>query len=138
MSESKVLRSIAKSKSSAVRYAKTLSGDEVESAIKNLRLAAVEIKKKEAVKAEKIRKDKLTKLAAIIRKMDLSPTDLRQLGKETGIGRKAKPRRRKKVEPKYKVRLGKETLYWSGRGKMPLVFKELYEKHGSLDNWRIR
>ena len=81
-------------------------------------------------------------------KMGLSAADVRKLtapqpkrktaSKKTAAKRKTGPRKGKKVAPKYQLKVGKETHKWTGRGRMPLVFKEFLEKNGSLDKCLIK
>ena len=48
------------------------------------------------------------------------------------------PKKGTKVAPKYQLKVGKQTHKWTGRGRMPLVFKEHVEKGGSLENCLIK
>ena len=98
---STALLSIAKSKSTANRLAKSLSAADVR------KLAAPQPKRKAA-------------------------------SKKTAAKRKTGPRKGKKVAPKYQLKVGKETHKWTGRGRMPLVFREFLEKNGSLDKCLIK
>ena len=58
--------------------------------------------------------------------------------KKTTAKRKTGPRKGKKVAPKYHIKVGKEVHKWTGRGRMPLVFREFLDKNGSLDNCLIK
>ena len=50
---------------------------------------------------------------------------------------KVKPRKGSKVAPKYKITSEGKTHHWTGRGRMPLVFKHFVEQGGSLDQCLI-
>jgi DNA-binding protein H-NS len=143
----KTLISIAKSKVTANRLAKALSVSDLENAIKNLQGALTKAKKQAADKAAKKQAADLKKLKAMMAKMGISAADVQKLagvktkrkavGKKATAKRKTGPRKGKKVAPKYQLKVGKETHKWTGRGRMPLVFKEFAEKNGSLDKCLI-
>jgi DNA-binding protein H-NS len=148
MSPDTLLR-IAKSKATANRLAKSLSQAELKRAIKNLQSAAVAIQKSESAKAEKARTANLKKLKAMMDKMGLSAEDMRGLSskkapakrgrpKKTAGKRKANPKKGTKVAPKYQIKVGKKTHKWTGRGRMPLVFKDYVEKGGALEKCLIK
>ena len=145
---SNTLTSIAKSKAAANRLAKTLTTAELKKAIANLQSALNSAKKREADKAAKKQAANLKKLKAMMAEMGLSAADLRKVaGKRPARKTAAKkapgkakrgPRKGKKVAPKYQIKVGKETHKWTGRGRMPLVFKEFVAKSGSLDKCLIK
>ena len=144
----KTLISIAKSKVTANRLAKALSPSDLENAIKNLQGALTKAKKQAADKAAKKQASDLKKLKAMMAKMGISAADVQKLAgvkakrkavsKKATVKRKTGPRKGKKVAPKYQLKVGKETHQWTGRGRMPLVFKEFAEKNGSLDKCLIK
>ena len=144
----KTLISIAKSKATANRLAKALSPSELENAIKNLQGALTKAKRQAADRAAKKQAADLKKLKAMMAKMGISAADVQKLagvktkrksvGKKVTAKRKTGPRKGKKVAPKYQLKVGKETHKWTGRGRMPLVFKEYAEKNGSLDKCLIK
>ena len=144
----KILISIAKSKATANRLAKALSTSDLENAIKNLQGALTKAKKQAAEKAAKKQAADLKKLKAMMAKMGISAADVQKLAgvktkrkaasKKATAKRKTGPRKGKKVAPKYQLKVGKETHKWTGRGRMPLVFKEFAEKNGSLDKCLIK
>ena len=149
MSDNNILLTVVKSKAHASRLAKALSQAELNRAIKNLQSAAVAIQKSESVKAERRRAANLKKLKAMIDKMGLSAEDIRDLSskkapakrgrpKKAAAKRKAGPKKGTKVAPKYQIKVGKQTHKWTGRGHMPLVFKEFVEKGGSLEKLLIK
>ena len=142
------LLNIAKSKVAAYKLAKTLSAAELKKAIDHLQAALTDIKKREAAKAAKKQAADLKKLKAMMAKLGITVADVRKLtatgpkrkaaGKKTTAKRKTGPRKGKKVAPKYQLKVGKELHKWTGRGRMPLVFKEFVEKNGSLDKCLIK
>jgi len=144
----KTLISIAKSKATANRLAKALSPSDLENAIKNLQGALTKAKRQAADRAAKKQAADLKKLKAMMAKMGISAADVQKLagvktkrkavGKKVTAKRKTGPRKGKKVAPKYQLKVGKETHKWTGRGRMPLVFKEYAEKNGSLDKCLIK
>tara|TARA_B100001063_G_C16684936_1_gene513814 strand:+ start:616 stop:1059 length:444 start_codon:yes stop_codon:yes gene_type:complete len=142
------LMSIAKSKATANRLAKTLTTAELKKAIANLQSSLNSAKKREADKAAKKQAANLKKLKAMMSEMGLSAADLRKVAskrparktaaKKAPAKAKRGPRKGKKVAPKYHIKVGKETHKWTGRGRMPLVFKEFVAKGGSLDKCLIK
>jgi len=58
--------------------------------------------------------------------------------KKTIAKRKTGPLKALKVAPKYQVKADKYTHKWTGRGCMPLAFKEFVEEGGSLDKCLIK
>ena len=153
MPANKTLLSVAKSKVAASEMAKSLSPDDLDRAIKNLQAAAARIKKNEADKVARKRATNLKKLKSMMKEMDLSAADLRGLSgakakKRPGRNKKAVakrqaaatkgPKKGTKVAPKYQLKVGKQTHKWTGRGRMPLVFKEHVAKGGSLEKCLIK
>ena len=142
------LLSIAKSKAATNRMAKSLTTSELKKAIDHLQSALVAAQKREAKKADIKQAADLKKLKALMVKMGLSAADVKKLmatpakrkatRKKTRAKGKAGPRKGKKVAPKYELKVGKQTHQWTGRGRMPLVFKEFAEKNGSLDKCAIK
>jgi len=149
----KTLLSAAKSKVAANKMAKSMAPDDLERAIRNLQAAATKIKKGEAEKAARQRAANLKKLQSMITEMGLSAADVRGLGSTKAKGRPGRPKKaaakRKaaakkgpkkgsKVAPKYQLKVGKQTHKWTGRGRMPLIFKEHVAKGGSLEKCLIK
>lgn len=147
MLNSKFFVSVAKSRATANRVASALGASELEKAIDHLQAALVKIKKREEKKAATKQAADLKKLKAMVAKMGLSAADLQKLidappkhkaaSKKT-TNRKTGPRKRKKVAPKYQLKVGKDTHQWTGRGRMPLVFKAFVENGGSLEECLIK
>ena len=139
------LLAIAKSKATANKLAKAIPLDQLEAAIKNLQNAAKVIRKREQSKAAARRKAAIKKVSALMDDMGLSPSDLAGAGLKAKAGvRKRKPGAKKtgpkkgtKVAPKYELKIKGQTHRWTGRGRMPLVFKDYLEKGGNLDKCLI-
>ena len=149
MPANKILLSAAQSKATASRLATTLTPEDLAKAIKNLQAAAAKIKQGEADKAARARAANLKKLKTMMDKMGLSAEDVRGLPskkapakrgrpKKTTARKKAGPKKGTKVAPKYQIKVGKQTHQWTGRGRMPLVFKEYVEKGGALEKCLIK
>ena len=153
MPANKMLLSAANSKVVANRMAKSMAPEDLERAIQNLQAAATKIKKGEAEKAARQRAANLKKLKSMMTEMGLSAADVRGLSgakakKRPGRPKKAAARRKvavkkgpkkgTKVAPKYQLKVGKQTHKWTGRGRMPLVFKEHVAKGGSLEKCLIK
>ena len=148
MNETDALAKIAHSKASANRVAKSLSSSQLKSAISNLQSALKATEAREATRDSKRRAANIKKLAAMMAKMGLTASDIagkspRKPGKKAvqqskaGAKSKAGPRKRNKVAPKYKITSEGKTHQWTGRGRMPLVFKHFVEQGGSLDQCLI-
>ncbi len=148
MSSNKTLLEIAKSKAAATRLARTLSTKDLVRAIANLKSAADNIEKAEAAKVAKSRLANLKQLEHLLKKVKLSPEELKALAARSGKAEsgqtkkvhasKRGPKKGTKVPPKYKLKRGDKTLLWSGRGRMPLILKEYVEAGGSLERCLIK
>ena len=152
MTANKTLLSASKSKVAANKMAKSLGSDNLDRAIKNLQAAAEKLKKEEADQAARKRSANLKKLKSIMAKMGLSAADVRELShpqarkrlggsKKTGVKRKATAnkglKKGTKVAPKYQIKVGKQLHTWTGRGRMPLVFKNHIESGKALESCLI-
>ena len=153
MNEVDAVAKIAKSKASANRIAKSLSHGQLKSAIGNLQSALKTAEAREAEKNNKRRAANIKKLASMMAEMGLSPSDIARA--TSGKGQKSGPRKAKvgtkttakkskvgpkkgtKVAPKYKITSDGKTHKWTGRGRMPLVFKHFVEQGGALDKCLI-
>ena len=139
------LAAIAKSKATANKLAKTIPLDQLEAAIKHLQNAAKVIRKREQTKAAARRKATIKRVSALMEDVGLSPSDLKESALKAKAGvRKRKPGAKKtgpkkgtKVAPKYELKIKGEIHRWTGRGRMPLVFKDYLEKGGNLDKCLI-
>ena len=145
---SKILLSFAKSKATTNRAAKALEINDLKKAIDHLQAALITAQKREAKRAATKQAADLKKLKSMMKKMGLSSADVKKLmttptkrktsPKTISAKRKTRPRKGKKVAPKYQLRVGRDLHKWTGRGRMPLVFKELVEKGGSLEKCLIK
>ena len=145
---SKFIAELAKSKAAANRVVRSVDATITQKAIQNLQAALTAEKKRADSKAAKKQAANLKKLKAMMAEMGLSAADLRKVaGKRPARKAAAKkapgrakrgPRKGKKVAPKYQIKVGKQLHKWTGRGRMPLVFKEFVEKGGSLDKCLIK
>ena len=153
MPANKTLLSAAKSKVAANKMAKSMAPEDLERAIQNLQAAATKIKKEQADKVARQRAANLKKLKSMMTEMGLSAADVKGLSgaqakkrpgrpKKTAAKRKTAakkgPKKGTKVAPKYQLKVGKQTHKWTGRGRMPLVFKEHVAKGGSLEKCLIK
>lgn len=145
MPANKTLLSAAKSKVAASKMAKSLPPEDLARAIQNLQAAAARIKEGEADKAARQRATNIKKLKSMMTEMGLSAADVKGISdakdkkrpgrpkkkaaKRKSVAKKG-PKKGTKVAPKYQLKVGKEIHKWTGRGRMPLVFKE-YVANGS-------
>jgi len=160
------LSNLAKSKAAANRAAKQVSVTELEQAIKNLQAALKTTKKREADKQAKQRAANIKKLTAMMAEMGLSAADvggarrgrpktkakvraktgakIKTTAKGKTTAKKKAPAKRKsvlkgkKIAAKYQINAGGKNLTWTGRGRMPVAFREFVAKGGSLDKCLIK
>lgn len=142
MATSNPVISLAKSKAMANRLVKDASEAQVLRAITNLQAALKTAKVREAAKLEKKKAANIKKLTAIMAEMGLSGSDVAKLTTGKGAAKKAKrkagARKSRKVAPKYSIKANGETIQWTGRGRMPVAFREFVEKGGSLQKCLIK
>ena len=144
----KLISNIAKSKTAANRIVSTVDSSVIEQAIKNLQAALRANQKRQADAAAKARNASLKKIKQLMDKMGLSAADIKTLGKSPkrrkassskGFAKsKRGPKKGSKVAAKYQLKVGKQTHKWTGRGRMPVVFKEFVDKGGVLDKCLIK
>ena len=150
MKETDVISALAKSKASANRVAKSLETKMIKSAITNLQTALKTLEAREAAKHSRQRESNIKKLAAMMAEMGLSASDLaggttKKAGKKsaakakvkTKSKKKAGPRKGTKVAPKYQITADGKDIKWTGRGRMPVAFREFVENGGSLEQCLI-
>ena len=148
MNEIDAIAKVAKSKASANRIAKSLSSSQLKSAISNLQSALNAAQSRETEKGNKQRAANIKKLSAMMAKMGLSPSDItgaasQKTGKKNVKQSKAPakpkvgPRKGTKIAPKYTITSEGKTRQWTGRGRMPLVFKHFIDQGGSLEQCLI-
>lgn len=149
MTAKKLISELAKSKAAAKRLAKSVSAAELKRAVQNLQSAITALEKLEAEKAIKARAANLKTLKLTMDKLGLSKEDVLSLVAPKGTAEQGKikkpttrkkngPLKGKKIAPKYSIKVGKETHKWSGRGRMPLVFKDFLQQGGSLKKCLIK
>lgn len=135
------LYAIAGSKLAAAKAAGQLSNEELAVVISNLQ-AVVESRRK----IDRERDRKLRRLNKMISELGLTAEDLKLLGTTTDEGQRGNRKKQenrlskssKVVPPKYRLKEGRETHQWTGRGRMPLVFKSYLAKGGSLEKCLIK
>lgn len=144
MNEDEIIASLAKSKTVAKRLAKKATAPQVERAIEHLQLALQDAKKREQEKESKRKEINLKKLSAMVSELGLAPEDLVKLtggtvGKKRKVAAKSKPgpKSGKKVAPKYQISHEGQIKQWTGRGRMPVVFKEFLDQGGNLEQCLI-
>lgn len=139
------LSSLAKSKTAVNQAVKSLSAAEVEKLIGNLQSAFETKKKREAAKEQKKKAVALKKLQAMMAEAGLSQADLAEVaghppskrGRKPDSKAKAKAKAGRKVAPKYAITVDGEQHKWTGRGRMPIVFREFINNGGSLEDCLI-
>ena len=92
---------------------------------------------KAGAKKESADKTKKIKKISILNNMGLKPEDLGSGKNGSGAKRGSKLTSRR-VPAKYRITVKGATTEWSGRGRMPLVFKDAMRKSGSLDKYLIK
>lgn len=141
MTEADTLIALAASKTKTKKAAKSLALSDLKKLIDNLSAAYTAEKKREAAKEEKKKATALKKLQAMMAESGLTPAEVAKLAgatpKKRGRKPKAKAKTGSKVPPKYKITANGETHKWTGRGRMPVVFREYVEGGGSLENCLI-
>jgi DNA-binding protein H-NS len=139
---------VAQSKASANRIAKSLGSGQLKSAISNLQSALKAAQAREAEKNKKLRAANIKKLATMMASMGLSPRDIigkasQKPGKKsvkrskTSAKSKVGPKKGTKIAPKYRITSEGTTHQWTGRGRMPLVFKAFVDQGGTLEQCLI-
>lgn len=131
MSKSALIK-IGKSKTAARKMASQISLSELGSAIKNLQSAEQFLAKQAAKKASVKKAQQIKKAMSILDRMGLTPEDLSQSKTRPGIARK------RKVAAKYQITVKGVTTQWSGRGRMPVVFRQAIGKNGSIEKYLIK
>ena len=145
----KFLKGIAKSKLAARRAAELLNDEELNSVIINLRAAKTSKAKREKEKAAKLKAASIKKVQTLMNQLGISAIDVKSSsanGKpKTAVSARRKltkkktgPKKGSKVAPKYQLKTGKQVHKWTGRGRMPLVFKDYLAGGGSLEKCLIK
>ena len=142
MSDSDTLLLISTSKMAAKRATKDLSPVQIARAIDNLQAQLAAVQKREEAKKHKKRAANMKKLTTMMAEMGLSAKDVATLANEKTAQRrpskkKARAGKGKKVAAKYQTTVDGKKVQWTGRGRMPVVFRELIANGGSLDSCLI-
>lgn len=135
------LLALSKSKTAAKKAANALEISELKKLIDNLQAALDAAKIRESAKEEKKKAAAMKKLKSMMSEMGLSAADLAKLSGNAPKKRGRKPTKKKaasKVPAKYEIQANGETIRWTGRGRMPVVFRELVESGGSLEQCLIK
>ena len=141
MTEAVSISSIAKSKVAANKALKSLTIEQAERAIANLKAATETAKAREAERAEKKKAIAVKKLKTMMSEMGISAADI--AGSDSAPAASTRKARKKtgkktgKVPAKYSITVDGETHRWTGRGRTPVVFKNHVEQGGSLDDCLI-
>ena len=148
MTSKSLLSEVAQSKVIANRLAKSLPLNDLQRAINNLQSAATKIQKSESEKATKVRSTNLKKIKSMMADLGLTTADLTSATAKTAPKRgrpkkaaaktKRGPKKGRKVAPKYALKVANKTHQWTGRGRMPLVFKNHIESGKSLESCLIK
>ena len=148
-----IFTKLSQSRRVANALAKSVSAKTLDAAIKNLQAAKNQIEKKEAEKAAKAHAANIKKLKSMMVDLGISADDLKMMAagakttgqkpaKKPAAKRKASakqgPKKGTKVAPKYQLKVDKKTHKWTGRGRMPLIFKNHVESGGSLESCLIK
>ena len=99
-------------------------------------------------KAAKARSTNLKKIKSMMADLGLTTADLTsttaKIASKRGRPKKAVaktkrgPKKGRKVAPKYALKVANKTHQWTGRGRMPLVFKNHIESGKSLESCLIK
>ena len=134
MSKAALLR-ISKSKTVARKIAGEVAPRELDAAITNLK-AAREFLVKQAEKNEQAnRARKIKKAMSMLDQLGLKPEDL---GKAKKTGSANQSSTKKKVPAKYRIEVSGVVTEWTGRGRMPVVFRAAAGKKGGLSRYLIK
>jgi DNA-binding protein H-NS len=138
MNEAIALKSIAKSKAAANRAVKSLDIQQIERALANLSAAAETIKERESLRAQRKKEVAVQKLKSMMDELGISAADITGTSRPKSNGKRPTgPKKGNKVAPKYQITADGVTHQWTGRGRMPDVFRSHVENGGSLDDCLI-
>lgn len=126
------LINISKSKTAARKAASQLTPAELDAAIRNLEAAKQFLAKQAAKKSSAQKAKQIKKVISLMDQMGLKPEDLTEPKKAGKYSTK------RKVAPKYRIAVKGVVTEWSGRGRMPVVFREAIGKKGDLERYLIK
>ena len=128
---------IAKSKTVARKVASQLNLQDLDAAIRNLQAAKQFLAKQAAKKNDAQRARQIKKAMSMLDRMGLKPEDLGKPSKRTTKPtKKSSPART--VAAKYRISVKGVVTEWSGRGRMPVVFRDATGKDGNLSRYLIK
>ena len=128
---------IAKSKAVARKVASQLNLQDLDAAIRNLQAAKQFLAKQAAKKNDAQRARQIKKAMSMLDRMGLKPEDLGKSSKRT-IRPIKKSSATRKVAAKYRITVNGVVTEWSGRGRMPVVFRDAAGKDGNLSRYLIK
>ena len=131
------LINISKSKRFARKAASQIMLSELDAAIHNLEAAKQFLAKQAARNSSAQKAKKIKKVMSLMDQMGLKPEDLTK-PKKTVIKKAGKYSPKRKVAPKYRITVKGVVTEWSGRGRMPVVFREAIGKNGDLERYLIK
>ena len=131
------LTKIAKSKTVARKVASQLNLPDLDAAIRNLQAAKQFLAKQAAKKNDAQRARQIKKAISMLDRMGLKPEDLGKSSKRT-IRPTKKSSATRKVAAKYRITVKGVVTEWSGRGRMPVVFRDAAGKDGNLSRYLIK
>ena len=128
---------ISESKMAARKMASQISATELDSVISNLKAARDFLAKQATNRAVAQREQKIKKAMSMLKKLGLNPEDL---ARSSGVPRNSKKNStsRNKVSAKYRITVNGVVSEWSGRGRMPVVFRDAMERNGDLLRYVIK
>ena len=127
---------IAKSKTAARKVASQLNLPDLDAAIRNLQAAKQFLAKQAAKKNDAQKARQIKKAMSMLDRMGLRPEDLGKSSKRTPKPIK-KSAATRKVAAKYRITVSGVVTEWSGRGRMPVVFRDAAGKDGNLSRYLI-
>jgi len=131
------LLAISKSKTAARKAASQIAPAELDAAIRNLQAAKQFLAKQAEKKSSAQKAKQIKKVMSLLDQMGLKPEDLGKSRKaSTRSTKKSAPKR--KVPAKYRITVKGVITEWSGRGRMPVVFREAAGKKGDLSRYLIK
>ena len=132
-----VLIKISQSKTVARKSASQITLSELNAAIQNL-ISAKDFLAKQAVRKSSAQKaKKIKKAMSMLDQMGLKPEDLAKPKARAGKpAKKSAPKR--KVAAKYRITVKGVVTEWSGRGRMPVVFREAIGNNGDISRYLIK
>ena len=115
------------------KHLKDVSADELKSFIEKLEYLLIE---KEEIEKEtrEIYAAKLEKIAEIRKQLESDGITLEDLG---GNAPRKRSTKGTKAPIKYSTTVEGQAFNWTGRGRMPKVFADIFEQKGSLEDCKV-